>query len=101
MSRIYGSSHIEVYVCRFFKEQAAYKRCAVAFYAPVLIHGVVAEIILGIFNDLINSNNTLGNKINAFYLCNGGDIRLLKGKRCTQRLMQIFCRLILDNAYNL
>ena len=91
MGRIYRSANIKVYISSFFKQQTTYQRSTISLKAPMFVMLIFAKIIFGIFKHFIYSDNTFGNKVNAFKLSGGRYFGIKKTKAGTKSFAQIFC----------
>ena len=88
MCRIDRSSDKEVDIRRFFKQQTADLRSAVAFYAPLLVLFVVSEIVFCVFKYLVDRYDSLGDKIHSLYLRDRRHVGLNEIETCDKRLVK-------------
>lgn len=68
----------KVNVGGLLEKQAGNERRSVPLNAPLVVHFVVSQRVLGIFDDLIYGYNALGNKVDSLYLGNRRYIAPLK-----------------------
>ena len=70
MGGIDRPSDEKVNVGSLFEKQAGNERRSVPLDTLLVVHFVVSQRVLGIFDDLIYGYNTLGNKVDTLYLGN-------------------------------
>ena len=65
VSGVHGSAHKEVDVRCLLEKQTADKGSTVTLVAPLLVVLVFFKVILSVLHNLVNGDNTLGNKVNT------------------------------------
>lgn len=89
MGRVDGPPHIEIDVGGFLKEHPADHRGPVAAEAPFLVQLVLAECVLGVFDDLVDGDDALGDKVNALDLGGGRHVAALEIEAGLERLAEV------------
>ena len=89
VGRVDGSTHVEIDVGGFLKEQTADHGCTVLLEVPLLVECILAQIVLGVLDDLIHGDNTLGHQVNTLDMGDGGNVAPLKAQADLDSLAQI------------
>ena len=71
MRRVYRTTHKEIDICCFFKQQTANHRSTVTVDTPLFIFFVILQIVFCIMQHFVNGNDPFCDQIDPFQFCRG------------------------------